>query len=174
MSAYVVDENVPRVANELSRINTHQQRQTPQADLACIASCVRKLRELQSAEIVVLDDGGNVLRAYRRNLSGKGQPGSGDAFFRYISERQYDPKRVRRVPLDQNDEGKYEVIPQDSSLNAFDEDDLIYVALVLTDQCRSNILNAVDSDYLEFENELLEYGIYVEELCPHSLRRIGR
>ena len=70
MKAFVVDTNVPAVANGI----------TPQTTHSCVLSCIGALREIQDRGIVVLDRSGRILSEYHSYLSPSGQPGPGDAF----------------------------------------------------------------------------------------------
>jgi len=119
---------------------------------------------------VVIDDKSEVIRNYRQYLSGKGQPGLGDAFLKYICDNEYDATKVIRVRLDKEDDGSYAVFPKDSRLSAFDPADRIFVALVLACPQTTTILNAVDSDYSHHADALNRHGVQVEELCPGLLK----
>ena len=98
MPAYVVDENVPIVANDSSR----RKPKTPQADRACRDACTRALTSVVKEGILIIDSDGVVLENYRRHLQHKGQPGIGDAFFKHVVDRQFDRRKVRRIPIQTN------------------------------------------------------------------------
>jgi hypothetical protein len=162
----VVDENVPIVAND----SLKNPRRTPQANGACILSCIAILRTIVRQDTIVLDDFGEVLERYRRSLSGTGQPGTGDAFFKFLFDNQYNPDKVRRIVLNKNEDGEFEAFPTDQSLANFDRSDRIFVSLALTAPERPVILNAVDSDYSQHLRALTLAGVRVEELCPDCIR----
>lgn len=163
----VVDENVPIVANEATKSAT--QRLAPQADDACILASINRLEEIVKGEIVLLDEAGAVMSAYRAKLSGSGMPGTGDAFLRHLSDRQYDPSKVRIVPLEENAARVYTVFPADEALKKFDKADRKFVALAAS-VAGSPIVNSVDSDYSHHSQALINAGIVVEELCPQCLK----
>jgi hypothetical protein len=166
MPAYVVDENVPIVANDSSR----QTLGTPQADAACRDACVRALNSAVKSGLVVIDDEGVVLGKYREHLKPNGQPGVGYAFFKHVIDRQFDRKKVRRTSIQPNGDREFEVFPVHASLATFDRSDRIYVALALAAPQNPVIINAVDSDYAEYR-EALEYaGVFVKELCLNCVR----
>lgn len=81
MNAYVVDENVPIVANDYVRAEPR----APQADNTCRLACIQALRRAVKSGIIVIDDAGDILEHYRQHLRHHGQPGVGDAFFKHVS-----------------------------------------------------------------------------------------
>ncbi len=83
--AVVVDTNVPMVANG----------RTEQASLACVSTTITKLRDIQSRHRVLVDCLGLILDEYRRHLSPRGQPGLGDAFFKWLWDNQANPQVCR-------------------------------------------------------------------------------
>lgn len=161
MSAAVVDTNVAIVANG----------ENQDASRNCILACVVKLRELRDNGIIVIDDKDLIFEEYKRYLSFKGQPGTGDAFFRHLYEKQYDPAKVERVNVTLNDpiEQTYEEFPDDSRLAGFDRSDRKFVAVAITSVNNPPVLNAVDSGWRNFQRELEENGIFVEQLCLDHL-----
>jgi hypothetical protein len=168
MNAYLVDENVPIVANDTIR----PQPKAPQADNVCRLACVQALRSVVKSGILVIDDAGEVLENYRRHLNRRCQPGVGDAFFKHIIDHQFNRRKVRRIPMAKNAHGEFEAFPaDDASLATFDHSDRIFVALALAAADHPHILNAVDSDYSEHKKALETVGVHVRELCPQCIRK---
>ncbi len=159
MAAFIVDVNVAIVANG----------ESPQADIRCQLSCVRSLRDVQ-LNLICLDDGDRIFKEYRANLSMSGQPGVGDEFIYWLHQNQYTPSVCERVAIREHRERGFEEFPDDPALTAFDPSDRKYVAVVLASEHSPQILNAVDSDWRDFENELSMHEISVTELCPQSMR----
>ena len=158
----VIDTNVLACANG----------DAPQAGRECVLACVLVLREIEASGIVCLDVGGAVLAEYSLHASPTGQPGVGDAFYRWLylnKERRY---RVRQVEIAAHARRGYEEFPSDSALESFDHDDrkFIAVAVVAGKRRRPPILNATDSDYSHYLNALQRHGVTVEELCPDILK----
>jgi hypothetical protein len=170
MSAYVVDENVPIVAND----SVHPNPKSPQADNLCRLDCVKALRQIVRSGILIIDTAGEVVNKYRRHLRPRGQPGVGDAFFRHIINHQFDRRKVRRISLARNAQAEFEAFPVDTALATFDPSDRIYVALAVAAPERPSILNAVDSDYAEHKAALEGVGVYVYEICPQCIRKVRR
>jgi len=161
MSAFVVDVNVPIVANGRS----------PQADGDCVVACVDKLSEVQASGILVLDDGMRILSEYMSNLSMSGQPGLGDFFMRWVWENQAVDARCERVPLTpaNSDQDDFEEFPDDPDLNAFDPSDRKYVAVALASRLKPEVLNAVDPDWWDYRLALETSGVTVNFLCPQCM-----
>lgn len=166
MSTFVVDENVPIVAND----GASDPPRTPQADDACRLECVSTLTMIVKKGIVAIDDAGEVIDKYRRNLRAQGQPGTGDAFFRHVLDRQYDKRKVRRISLAKDDTREFKAFPNDVELATFDRSDRIYVSLALSAGKKARLVNAVDSDYAQHAEALARHGVNVLELCRHCLR----
>lgn len=158
MSAYVVDVNVPIVANGRE---TH-------ADLDCQSASINALLEIVQSGLLVLDDQMRILDLYREYLNPAGQPGVGDAFMQWAWENQAVAERCEQVPLTADVNGFTE-FPDDPSLNQFDLADRIYVAVARASSNKPEILNSVDSDWWEHRNALAQNGIRVICLCPQHM-----
>ena len=56
--------------------------------------------------------------------------------------------------------------PDDPELEKFDQSDRKFVAVALATPDQPPIVNAVDSDWLEFYEPLVKNGIKIQFLCP--------
>lgn len=83
----VIDTNVLRVAN----------RNSDQADDACVSRCIEVLMEVVRDSSLALDDAGEIMAEYSRHSSYSGQPGAGDRFFRWAYQNQYQACRMVRL-----------------------------------------------------------------------------
>ena len=152
----VIDANVLAVAN-----NLHEQ-----AAPACWQSCIRFLVSVQSVGgCVSVDDLGEIFKEYSRYASHAGQPGLGDAFFKWLFQNQGYDTVCEKVPITPNADRKYEEFPSDPLLSAFDLSDRKYVAVSLTSRRNPIIYNAVDSDWKIFEHVFVQLDIPVCQLC---------
>lgn len=133
----VVDTNVPIVANG----------GTEQADPTCVLNCVASLREIQGDRVVLLDDKYLILQEYRENLGFSGQPGVGNAFFKWLFDNQGNPAHCKKVPVTIHSVRGFEEFPDDPSLNLFDQDDRKFVAVVRASGTRPVVVNASDTDW---------------------------
>ena len=76
----VVDTNVGIVANLTTGVSPE-----------CALSCVRALRNITEGGHLTLDANGLICAEYRRYLSMAGQPGTGDAFVRWVQTTSTTP-----------------------------------------------------------------------------------
>ena len=161
--AVVVDTNVPVVANVRSE----------QASPDCVDACTSALQDARNGGKVVMDDGLRILDEYMGHLSYSGQPGIGDAFFRWIWQNQVNPAVCERVTIHprHGTEGDFEEFPQDPELQGFDRSDRKFVAVALASTNRPTILNAVDSDWWTYHKALERHGLKIEFLCREQMQR---
>jgi hypothetical protein len=157
----IVDTNVPIVAN----------RKSSQASPQCVRACVKKIQEIQTQHTLLFDDCWLILKEYQNKLSSKGQPGVGDAFLKWVLTNQRNPQRCQFFKITPMPEESFEEFPKDASLAGFDVSDRKFVALALAHPDKPPILNAVDSDWRNFETALNQFGVKVEFLCPELTAR---
>ena len=156
----MVDTNVPLVANGKAE----------QADLECEVACVRKLIQIQSEQRTLLDDKMLIMGEYRRNLSQSGQPGVGDAFFKWLWENQANEQHCRTVPLTVHADRGFVEFPDDARLRSFDLADRKFVAVALASGTAPQVLNASDTDWWYDRQTLAEHGIQIVFLCPELMQ----
>lgn len=155
----VVDTNVAVVASRLS----------PQADERCVGACVKRLREVQQAGGLLIDDKGLILREYTKKLGFAGQPGAGHVFVKWAHDHQAIPASVRQFAITPRSDGgwrRYDEFPDCENLSAFDKSDQKFVAVAVASGKNPPILNAVDSDWWDHLAALNAAGVAIEFLCP--------
>ena len=157
MTALVIDTNVTVVANG----------QNEQAGYSCQCGCIEALENARE-QLVLIDEDFEILDEYRRHLSHSGQPGVGDAFFKWLWENQSNPDHCRKVQInpDSTDPGSFEEFPKDQDLADFDYDDRKFVAVASASKLAARILNASDTDWWLAREALRRHGLDVEFLCP--------
>jgi hypothetical protein len=154
----VVDTNVPLAANGKAE----------QASAACQLACCESLLAITRGRIcLALDDAGEIFREYLGNLSLSGQPGVGDLFLRWAHDHQYNLQRCARIPLTPHDARGYEEFPDDEGLASFDPSDRKFAAVAR--QAAASVLNAVDSDWWDYQRPLSRAGIQVELVCQDQV-----
>ncbi len=67
---YVVDTNVPIVANEKSEQASHK----------CVMACSKKIKEITENGVIAIDDQWLIIKEYQNKLRSQGEPGLGDKF----------------------------------------------------------------------------------------------
>jgi predicted nucleic acid-binding protein len=169
MPSYVIDTNVCIAANG---------KDCPQADERCILSCIQALKDCvailkgEIPGVVVIDEFGEILDEYRKYLSHSGQPGVGDLFFKELFNMQAR-NTCEKVVINKNVQRGYEEFPDDPDLLRFDPSDRKFVAVAIKSQYAPVILNAVDTDWYEYQKRLSKY-VKIKQLCPNCLKRIRR
>lgn len=157
--AVIVDTNVPMVANST----------TPEASLECVNSCGKHLQSItEDFERLVLDTGWEVISEYRRGLNSAGQPGVGDAFFKWVLTNWSNPQRCDLISIERVG------FPNDPALNGFDLSDRKFVQLNLAHPDRPHIWNAVDTDWWNFRHALAAIGVMVDFLCHADIQALAR
>ena len=157
----VVDTNVLIAANG---------RDCPQATPECRLVCAHQLQSIQQKDILVIDNAWQIIKEYTQKVNQSGQPGVGDAFLRWVLTNHRNPARCHQVSITPTTEGSYEEFPVSPDLKGFDPSDHKFVATALTHPDTPPILNAVDSDWQQFEKALSAAGVTVQQLCPDTLK----
>jgi len=160
----VVDTNVPVVANGRSE----------QASPQCVKNCAVRLRQLTTKGKLILDDGWLILKEYKANLRYSGQPGVGDAFFKWVLTNHCNPKLCEQVAITprNSERTNFEEFPSDPELEDFDPEDRKFVAVAAVHPDRPPILQAVDAKWWQMKEPLSKAGIAVDFLCEKDIRSI--
>lgn len=164
-SAWVVDTNVAVAANGSS----------PGTSLECEDACREKLLAITRGRArLILDDWHEIFDQYRRHLSLSGQPGVGDLFLKWVHDHQYDARSCERVMLTQHPTRVYVEFPDDPELAAFHRDDRVFACAAMASRSRARVLNALDSDWWEFERALARHGVRVVHVCGDRVKAWSR
>ena len=155
-----MDTNVAVVANG----------EHPEADLDCVQACIDSLIEIRERYCVLMDDLHLIWEEYRRRLRPSGQPGPGDAFFKWLWDNQGNERHCRHVTITPDVTRDFGEFPEDPALERFDRKDRKFVAVVLASGERPPVLNAVDTDWWEYRAALKAHGVTVRFLCPQNMR----
>jgi len=166
MTRVVVDTNVAVVANG----------RAAQASPDCVERCVDALLRVREHCVVVVDHSGHVFSEYADNLRRGGEPGVGDAFFKWLWDHQGYAAHCAILDIEPLDESGlcFARFPDDAALAKLDPGDRKFVALSLA-AGNCPILNAVDSDWWEQEEALRRHGVSIDHPCPDAApRKHGR
>ena len=163
MMVVIVDTNVAVVANG----------QSPQASPNCVDTCINRLEGIiRGEEKLVLDDMWAILGEYIRNLRSSGEPGAGDRFLLWLlrnKDTQCD--LVSITPVNGSDNA-FEEFPDDPALNDFDLADRKFIAVACAHSASPPILQAVDSQWLDFRDAFHRNGVTVEFICEVDIQRL--
>lgn len=154
----VVDTNVGIVANRTTEVSPE-----------CELSCVRALRALTAGGHLVLDGGDLIFDEYRNYLSLSGEPGTGDAFMRWVSDNRFNEELCTRVPITPTGEGSFDEFPDEAGLESFHANDRQFVSVSAAHPGEPPILVALDRGWCEHEVALAAAGVPVTFLCPDDI-----
>ncbi len=150
MANFVIDTNVGICANGRG---TH-------ASLRCQLACIDFLETCRTLPIA-LDNQNLIMSEYEKHFYHKGEPGIGDAFFKYLYNNQYAGDKIQLVkitPIDDEKRGFAE-LPE----NKIDPSDRKFLATAVV--AKADIVNATDSDWSEQKQFLEELSIKIKQLC---------
>lgn len=158
--ASVIDTNVTIVAND----------RHPAAGIDCVSACIDSLVYARQHG-VLMDDGYRIFEEYRRHLSHSGQPGLGDAFFKWLWDNQGNSQHCRLITITprESDPTNFEEFPDEADLVAFDRSDRKFVAVALASGESPFILNATDTDWWIHRKALERNHVYIKFLCPNLM-----
>jgi hypothetical protein len=165
MSHAIVDTNVPIVANGHS----------DQASRPCAVACQQLIAEFSAdRRILVIDSSWKIIQEYKHRLNQAGQPGIGDAFLRWVLTNWANPLRCEQVLITPTVDGHdFAEFPDDPALERFDRSDRKFVAVSHAHPAHPPIFNAVDTDWLHYQDALAAHGVRVEHVCPNDVRRLA-
>ena len=120
--------------------------------------------------MVLVDADGLIFEEYSRYLSHSGQPGVGDAFFKWLWDNQAVEAHCRRVAITPAEEPRrFLEFPDDARLTTFDLNDRKFVAVAMAAGSQPVVVNASDTDWWNARQVLTEYGIAIEFVCPELM-----
>ena len=161
----IVDTNVARVANGEWGDDFKK----------CEKTCIDRLERIMRGETkLVIDADWIILGEYSRNRSSSGTQGTGDRFLTWSLRNRTNPARCVRVPITpiENSETDFKEFPDDPALQKFDPDDRKFVAVARKHPEKPPILQAVDSQWLDFREALTRYEVTVEFICEDDIHRL--
>ncbi len=164
MNEYIVDTNVPLVANGVSDMTDD-----------CVDACTIFIQGFKLGELkVVIDDMYLIITEYQKKLKSKGQAKVGDLFLNWVLTNQTNPNRVKQVNITPQPPSEYDFVEFPESLNiiGIDNSDKKFIALAKAFQGAAPIAQAADSKWIGWVTALREEGIEVEFLCYQELQEI--
>jgi hypothetical protein len=158
----VVDTNVATTAN----------RANPAASDECVAASARALADIMKSGHVFMDAAGAIMNEFARNLAARGEPGPGDAFFKWLLTHQYGGRRVTLVEITpkSDDREDYEELPAPPAGIRYDPSDRKFLAVAVAHPDRPPLLQALDSKWWGWRESLKALGVAIEFLCPGEIK----
>ena len=158
----LVDTNVPKMANRALLPGD-----IPPDELDCVRACIDAVEHVINNACLVTDDTGEILAEYLQNLNMEGRPGVGDRFMKWVYQNCWTPPKGDRVKITK-DNSSYEEFPDTTKhpgLNNFDPSDRKFVAVANAHPEKPLILQATDSKWWGWKDDLARAGITVHFLC---------
>jgi hypothetical protein len=121
--------------------------------------------------MIVVDEGGEILKEYRNNLYTQVQPGIGAIFLKWMWTCEYNPNHCSRVKITrrQDGTGDYEEFPRHNGLKDFDLADRKFVAVSLVHDRRPAILQGTDTKWWGWKEALADCGVRIDFLCAAEI-----
>jgi len=163
MSPAVVDTNVAAVANA-------EDNHAPN----CVIACIGYLRDMCASGMIVLDDDWRILQEYGGRLRSGGQPGVGDAFYKWVLTNRANPDRCTLARITPHPARGFEEFPDDPDLRGFDPDDRKFIAVACAHPDDPPVAQALDSEWWGFRKALDANGVTVNFLCPRAIARLHK
>lgn len=165
MTRAVVDTNVLLVANK-----DHED-----VSEDCIIACIEAIDEIRRQGVVVIDDEWKILGEYHHKLNpNKGQPELGDAFLKWLLQRQANTRHVVQVPVSESAQYWFEEFPSHDLQREFDPPDRKFIAVAAADGGNPRVFQAADCKWLSWWPQLAEAGIRFRFVCPEDVKRFYR
>jgi len=160
----VVDTNVATTANGSN----------PGAPASCVAASARALWELIQRGHLFIDESGRIVGEYRNNLAAGGQPGPGDAFYKWVLTYEWNEQRVTRVeitPADRGDGEDFDELPLPPKGVRYDPSDRIFLAVAAAHREHPAIWQSFDSKWWGWRGALEAVGVSLHFLCEAEIAR---
>lgn len=156
MIEVIVDTNVAVVANQ----------QNGGVVASCVDACTIFIAAARDKHVILIDDSDAIRQEYARALQQAKPYGLGTLFLQHIYQHQFNPTRVKRIPLPMAASGEYADFPSDTELAHFDPSDRKFAALAR--RTGTPVTNATDSDWIDNIVALNAHGIAVNFLCGQN------
>ncbi len=158
MRAFIVDNNVPMAANDVSA-----------ASPECVISAIDLLYEVQKG-MIVLDDTQQIYMEYKTYLDFDPRPQMpGKSFYLWVHENQFNPAKCEQATITPHPNRGFTEFPEDEELQEFDKADRKFVALFFKSVNLPTIYNATDSDWVQLGSAFARLGIRITNICPEDL-----
>jgi hypothetical protein len=161
LSRYVVDTNIPVIANGR---DTH-------ASPKCQLRAVEFLTKLVKDGCTTVDKDGEIFEEYSGRLYPQGQPGVGDLFFRHLLDHQGNAQRLRQVDVSDASAENLREAFSTGPLKDFDKSDRKFALCSVVDD--APVATATDSDWAQHSDALIECNVKIHYVCGKKTAASG-
>jgi hypothetical protein len=167
MKRCVIDTNVLLTANKAFSCDLHDDvQQYPNL----VNNCITTLNTIKEKRIyVVLDYDYEIFDEYREHLSFSGQPGVGDAFFKWLYNHMYSFPETERIALNKAEDGYLEYPNEMKAINV-DPSDMKFFAVSNAHPSKPAILEATDTKWWNWADAAKQCGIHIEFMDEQYMR----
>lgn len=138
----------------------------------CILACVERIEKVKEGrERVVIDDAHRILGEYQKKLGANKGKGAGEAFLKWLLQNKANRKHVVVVALTERAPDDFDEFPDAALAAEFDPPDRKFVAAAHAHPRKPTVLQATDSKWLRWHEQLAAHGIRVEFLCKNDICR---
>lgn len=159
----VIDTNVATTANGAN----------DGAPQICVVASAKALQSVMAGGHVFIDDSGRIVTEYRSNLCAKGQPGPGDAFFKWLLTHEWSGEKVSRVGITQREDDAEDFVelskPPDGI--TYDRSDRKFLAVAAAHAEHPPILQSFDSKWWGWREALANDQVTIHFLCEHHIAK---
>ncbi len=160
----LVDTNVPITANLAVK-----PADIPKELADCVPNCVEIIEHVVNNGGLVMDEGNEIFDEYLANLTLSWQPGVGDRFMKWVHDHRWNPDKVTQVRIVKNG-NFYNEFPNHVGLRNFDLSDRKFVAVANAHPEKPPIMQATDSKWWGWKDDLKKVGIIVRFICRDYVR----
>lgn len=170
MKRCVIDTNVIVMANKAVRCFDDDTNNYPML----IVNCIELLQKIKEKGLYVLfDEGEEIFNEYKTHMNFSGQPGVGDAFFKWLHDKRWGFPDSERIKLHKTTNG-YEEFPAEMEQIGVDPSDKKFFAVSNTHPCKPDIYEAVDAKWWNWRDAALKSGIHIRFIDEQYMRDHNR
>lgn len=161
----IVDTNVPKIAN----LSNDPDKISDEL-VNCVNNCVDAIDHVIKTMGLVIDSGDEIFDEYRQQLEMSGRPGIGDRFMKWVHDNRWKLPEGNRVKITQTG-STYAECPDILKTINFDKSDEKFVAVANAHPLKPPILQATDSKWWGWKEDLASVDINVYFLCPNYVQQ---
>lgn len=163
MDYLIIDTNVP-----LKAANMHPE---DELDRQCSLACLNFIQSLMNSKnVVVLDEGREILKEYEKHIETQGESTVASQFLMWLY-RNLMTDQVNLCKITKIGDNMYDEFPNTPELEKFDRSDRKFVALAKAHPAHPSIYNGSDTDWWDFRDALEREGVHIVFLNKEYMQR---
>lgn len=159
MDQFILDTNVPLIAEN----NNH-------LSLSCKEKCINIIELLfANSYQLVIDSDYILLSEYMSQIKGNSQFNFANRFLKWVLTNQANETLVKTVKINKIAEFEFAEISSEIKDIQIDKSDLKFIAVSVANNYQAPIIQASDSKWLKWEDQLLSAGVATSFPCRDEL-----